>query len=61
MTVPLIVLSWLQKKSLEDNIDTDKDDMSIAHDGDLQLIKDVVCVNQNAGLVQLRSVCNASA
>jgi hypothetical protein len=47
----LIVLSVLRKKCLEDDINTDEDDMAITHHDDLQLIKDVVRLSQNAGLI----------
>ena len=49
MAIPLIVLSELQKKRLDD-IDKDvidKDDVAITHHDDLKLIKDVVRSSQN--------------
>jgi hypothetical protein len=48
-----MVLSRLQKKCLKHDIDTDEDDMAITHHDDLQLIKDVVRLSQNVGLIHV--------
>jgi len=54
----LVVIDDLQKKSLEDTISEDKDTIAIAHDDDLQLIKDVVRSKSKCRNQYLKSTIN---